>query len=663
VAELAATAGAAMTVMILLAGTEADGGCGSKNVTSEEDEAQKVARALRVFYSRHVLLGIGLCWLVHYTVMASCTAPRWLLSAGGLQPERDLHAPESLGAGHEVKTRDEDLGLVPLLLSAACERAPWPWHPEASLATGAGASTDLDWQPTLEDFTIISVIGRGEFGRVYQVRERTTQQVFAMKRLSKEFYLRRRMTEKATREVETLRAATGHPFVVELAHFIETSREWVVVMEFCPKGDLQHHLLNEGAPGLPLESALRLSAEVVLALEHLHVRGIVFRDLKLENVVLDKHGHAKLCDFGLAKQFEDGADAISGAARSGGAYAAFTSTFCGSYGYVAPEVSQRRQVHGFAADMYSFGILLFMLITGGEVYHNATEYPHERRLPPETLADLRAILGRLGFDFYWTSQHLLRPSNTPYRLELNLKGEAVLAVRGAAGVRRVRPDRPPNSPRGWPDDASGGAVLGIPPRFPVAAAENSDSLNRRWDMAFDLIRSLTDEQPDRRGTVATLKLHPFFAEGIHAWRTVYPRSWLVDRLKVQLLALPGFRGVIPPTTEQWLQQMPIEALALLKDDPMAQTELLDRTSPSTPTEESSVRWARWGGIQSSAVSSRPPSRASSSFSSPGQSRWQHPTTRDADLSAAARERSGGASGGRGSQAGSAYSWCTNYSSS
>merc|ERR1712129_541213 len=81
-------------------------------------------------------------------------------------------------------------------------------------------------------------------------------------------------------------------------------------------------------------------------------------------------GRAKLTDFGLAKQRRGGHNAIVEAEQSGGSYASFTSTYCGSHGYAAPEIHPRL-VHGFAADLYSFGVLLLMLLMGGEVFHDA----------------------------------------------------------------------------------------------------------------------------------------------------------------------------------------------------------------------------------------------------------------------------------------------------
>lgn len=451
------------------------------------------------------------------------------------------------------------------------------------------------------------LIGSGEFGKVYQVKHRSTQDIFAMKRLSKEFYSRRRMADKAIREIATLHLARDHPFVVRLMYIIENAREWALVMEYCPHGDLQQLLLAEGCPGLGMNRTLRISAEVALALEHLHARGIVFRDLKLENVVLDKDGHAKLTDFGLAKQHRGGRDAITEAEQAGDIYCSFTKTFCGSYGYAAPEVNPRRQVHGFAADMYSYGVLVLMLLMGGEVYHDTRQPPWERRLPPETPRDLRHMISHLSFEFYWGSHHFLSPARSTHRVEVNLNGSIVLVSRGPRAPRRQeRPARPPNSPRtprgappgGGPDvaeissgTASGGlprspSDAGRPAQFPATACQPYEAAHRRWDLALDLVGVLTNEFPERRGTVARVKQHPFFAEEIADWRTVYPKSWLLERVRTKLLALFGWTS-LPQHWEQRLLRLTSEELASLQDEPAAYVELLEQAASAAVTASSS----------------------------------------------------------------------------
>lgn len=519
-----------------------------------------------------------LCILVHYICMVirwcSCCTPSNSLVVPLLQ-HRPVELPSSGAASIrrgmampdiEIMS-DKDfwppaLGLSELLLSAFCERAPFalPFFSSVpSPAMQAAATWQTPRPPRLEDFDTIGLIGYGEFGKVFQVRDRASQQTFAVKRLSKGFYARKQMTDKARREIETLNLAQEHPFIVRLIHALETANEWAMIMEYCPGGDLQQVLLTEGCPGLPLQRVLKISAEVTLALEHLHSRGIVFRDLKLENVVLAKDGSAKLTDFGLAKQYRGGRDAIAEAQSYGGAYANFTKTFCGSYGYAAPEVNPRRQMHGFAADLYAFGVLLVMMLTGGEVYHDTREAPFERRLPPESLKDLHDVLARLTFDFYWASHNLLQPARAAHRVEIDLHGCVVISARGRRSGRR--PFRPPNSPVDLTTARSSA--------FPETASYPTEEDRRRWDLALDLIGVLTNEVPERRGTVATLKEHAFFEE-IEDWRFVYPQSWIAQLVKGNL------RGrEVPPRLQADLEQLPLQVLVSLLDNPEDAVRVID----------------------------------------------------------------------------------------
>lgn len=607
-----------ITVATILLEAELDSGLAGLGLKGRATETVQRMQTLQTLY-RSASTGWFVCVLAHYL----CVATRWCgLCPTGLlmRPAQGLADAGAAGVGRlptisvgrrgghpptwpdppdQEGGEDKDfwpaaVSLTPLLLAAGCERAPVAYGLISTVASSSSLCGAFRVEPRLrmEDFEIVRLIGCGEFGKVFQVCQRSTRKFYAMKRLSKEFYAHKRMTDKAIREISTLSLARSNPFVVKLIYTIENAREWAMVMEYCPRGDLQQLLLSEGFPGLALDRTLWISAEVVLALEYLHTNGIVFRDLKLENVVLDKEGHAKLTDFGLAKQHRGGQDAIAEAELAGGVYKSFARTFCGSYGYAAPEVNPRRQVHGFAADLYSFGVLILMMLMGGEVYHDKRP-PYERRLPPETPGELRDVINILSFDFYWAAHHLLQPARAAHRVEVNLDGEFVVVPRGPRGVRRqARPHRPPNSPRVQDVEGEGAAPPNHPPHFPTLASTSDEAVvnpqraavqnaEHRWDMALDLVRFLTNELPEQRGTVATVKRHAFFTEEIPDWRMVYPQGWLVDRLKDRLLA-PQFMsmagGVLPQGVARWLEQLPAEELMLLEDDPDLSVDMLEQRS-------------------------------------------------------------------------------------
>mmetsp|Transcript_19672 Transcript_19672/g.45875 ORF Transcript_19672/g.45875 Transcript_19672/m.45875 type:complete len:953 (-) Transcript_19672:172-3030(-) len=541
---------------------------------------------LRALAQRRNILGCGALFLIHYAYVFI----RWSLHLWSAQ-----HSSESSrhDQGMKAPIEAEDYWppaptLALLLLAAACQHGPTLSFEEAApdflpLVHSPEIVGDIPegevWtsQPArFEDFEMGRAVGSGEFGKVFQVVHRVTREVYAMKRLSKAQYSKKGMTEKALREIAVLRAAGGHPFVVRLVHALENAREWALVMELCPGGDLQQLLLKEGTPGLHIDLTLKLTAEVALALEHLHSCRIVFRDLKLENVVVDAEGHAKLTDFGLAKQ-----QVHEVASSPDVPYPAFTKTFCGSYGYAAPEVNPRREVHGCAADMYSFGVLLFMLLVGGEVFH-LREPPWERRVPPETPGDLRAVVDRLDFDFYWAAHHLLRPSGSSHRVEVDLNGQVVIMSRGGGpqGVRRQqRPRRPPTTPcLPSPTTAVQPEQVRRPPSRPAGFPESSltdcKEVSRRWKCALDLIRVLTDEQPHLRGTAKSLKEHPFYAEAISDWRKVYPTVWVRQKVQEQLTAMRAERR-LPVQAKQLLIQKSKEELLAMWDSSQAKVQFLD----------------------------------------------------------------------------------------
>jgi len=198
----------------------------------------------------------------------------------------------------------------------------------------------------LEDFFLLKVIGKGSFGKVMLVRKRDTQQVYAMKVLAKEDVIKRNQVEH-TRTERNVLAYVRHPFIVTLRFAFQTKRKLYFVLDYCPGGELFFHL---GRSSKFEEARARFyAAQIVLALEYLHTRGIVYRDLKPENVLLDAEGNVALTDFGLSK--EGISDNIS------------AHSFCGTPEYLAPEILTRSG-HGRAADWWSLGALLYEMLTG-----------------------------------------------------------------------------------------------------------------------------------------------------------------------------------------------------------------------------------------------------------------------------------------------------------
>ena len=149
-----------------------------------------------------------------------------------------------------------------------------------------------------EDFEMLTVIGKGSFGKVVQVRHRGTSDVYAMKILKKDFLINSNSVACTIEERDALRRV-HHPFIVQLLAAFQSRSKVYLVMEYVIGGELFSRLQSRQF-FLPKEAQF-YAAEAVLAIEYLHGIGIVHRDLKPENCLLDGQGHLRITDFGLAK--------------------------------------------------------------------------------------------------------------------------------------------------------------------------------------------------------------------------------------------------------------------------------------------------------------------------------------------------------------------------
>jgi len=240
-------------------------------------------------------------------------------------------------------------------------------------------------QVTIDDFELLKVIGKGTYGKVFLVRKKDTNEFMAMKTLKKSILSQKNQVEH-TRAERNILARIRHPFVVKLHYAFHNQKKLYFILEYCQGGELFFHLSK--ARLFDENRAKFYAACIVLALEELHKHGVVYRDLKPENVLIDSSGYAKLTDFGLSKEnITDNASA---------------RTFCGTPEYLAPEVVQKKG-HGRAVDWWSLGCIIFEMLTGlppfyvenkCEVYRKVVcedaKYPED--LTPTTLHLLRSLL-------------------------------------------------------------------------------------------------------------------------------------------------------------------------------------------------------------------------------------------------------------------------------
>ncbi|KAJ0393260.1 hypothetical protein P43SY_008259 [Pythium insidiosum] len=202
-------------------------------------------------------------------------------------------------------------------------------------------------------FDLVRVIGSGSFGTVLLSRlANRPERLFAIKMVPK-CKLRRGSTDVDVQRLLTERLVLSdidHPFITKLYCAFESERSVNFVMEYCAGGDM--YFLVEKFPKnrLPEPLVVFYAASIALALNYLHQRGVLYRDLKPENVLLDSQGFVRLADFGFARR-----GVVAGTQPC--------KTFCGSADYIAPEVIAGKG-YGAAADMWSFGCVLFELLTG-----------------------------------------------------------------------------------------------------------------------------------------------------------------------------------------------------------------------------------------------------------------------------------------------------------
>jgi hypothetical protein len=271
-------------------------------------------------------------------------------------PQDDVGGPQAAAQQQKVGIFSRLMGKgksTPTASSSAKGRGS---SAKSSGKSGTAMNTGFDSEKLqVTDFDLLKVVGKGAFGKVMLVRKKAhagANQIYAMKVLKKSVVSAKGQIEH-TKSERSILCEIRHPYIVRLRFAFQSDDKLYLVTDYYNGGSLFYHLRKSRY--FTEDRAKFYAAQLMSALDHLHQQHIIYRDLKLENVLMDNLGNIALTDFGLSKQNID---------LTGGA-----TTFCGTAEYIAPELL-KGQKYGAGVDWWSFGILLFEMMHGRTPFYD-----------------------------------------------------------------------------------------------------------------------------------------------------------------------------------------------------------------------------------------------------------------------------------------------------
>ncbi|KAJ6145430.1 hypothetical protein N7470_009325 [Penicillium chermesinum] len=298
------------------------------------------------------------------------------------------HQRNSSTQGHQRESAD-------MASAVAAERGPDP----AQHATAPAASNQPRRRTTITtpsgQWALGKTIGAGSMGKVKLAKNMETGEQVAVKivpRVSTEEHRNGRDSERADRskEIRTAREAAivslvSHPYICGMRDVVRTTYHWYMLFEYVNGGQMLDYIISHGK--LKEKQARKFARQIASALDYCHRNSIVHRDLKIENILISKTGDIKIIDFGLSNLFSP---------RS------LLKTFCGSLYFAAPELLQARQYTGPEVDVWSFGIVLYVLVCGKVPFDDQSMPQLHAKIkkgvveyPPGLTSECRHIISRM----------------------------------------------------------------------------------------------------------------------------------------------------------------------------------------------------------------------------------------------------------------------------